>query len=146
VLSARPEAVSKARHTVSALPIGAAARHKLEVLVSELVANAIRHAKLTEQDPVSVHITAGNDRVRMAVRDQGPGFDTASVGSGDPLEPGGQGLVIVDALAESWGVEADLTGCTVWCEIAVDEHPREWVDRAVTDAYVGDLGRAMAAS
>jgi len=146
VLSARPETVSKARHTVSALPIGAAARQTLEVLVSELVANAIRHADLTEQDPVSVHITADRDRVRVAVRDQGPGFAATSVGGGDPLEPGGQGLVIVDALAESWGVETDSSGCTVWCEIVVDEHPREWVDRAVTDAYVGDLGRAMAAS
>jgi len=117
VLAARPQAVGKARRTVRALAVDRNARHTLELLVSELVANSIRHAGLTEQDPVSIHVTARSDRVRISVRDPGPGFDPPNADGGDPLEPGGQGYVIVQALADAWGIDRDETRCTVWCEI-----------------------------
>jgi len=146
VLSARPEAVSKARHTVRALPVAAAARNTLELLVSELVSNSIIHAGLTERDPVQVQITTRSDRVRLAVRDPGPGFAAPSIDAGDPLMPGGRGYVLIDAMADAWGIDDDASGCTAWCEVVVDEQPREAIDRAVTDAYLGDLGRQMAAS
>jgi anti-sigma regulatory factor (Ser/Thr protein kinase) len=144
VLAARPEAAAKARRAVRALPVAAEARDTLELLVSELVANAVLHAGLCPEDPVSVHITSRPDRVRVAVRDSGPGFGAPSADCGDLLAPGGRGCVIVDALSDTWGIERDAGGCTVWCEVGVDEHPREAVDRVVTDAYVGHLAVQMA--
>ena len=145
ILAARPQAVAKARHTVRALAVDASARKTLELLVSELVGNSIRHAGLTPQDPVSVHITAGIDRVRVAVRDPGPGFEAPPLDGGDPLVPGGHGYVIVEALSDAWGIDRDADGCTVWCELEVDERPGDAIDREVTDGYVGHLGVEMAA-
>jgi len=156
VLAARPEAAAQARHAARALPLAAATRDKLEMIVSELVANSVRHAGLTVEDPVSVHITSRADRVRLVVRDGGPGFTASPAGNGngsgngngngngDPLAPGGRGHVIVDALADAWGVDSDRSGCTVWCEIAIDDRPGEAVDREVTEAYLRVLTAQMA--
>ena len=145
VLAARPEAAARARHAMRALPLDAATRDTLELLVSELVTNAVRHAGLGPDDPVSVHITSRADRVRLAVRDSGPGFADPSTEAGDPLASGGRGCVIVDTLSDAWGIDRDASGCTVWCEVAVDEQPEEAVDRVVTNAYVGHLAGQMAA-
>lgn len=145
VLAARPEAAAKARHAMRALPLAAATRDTLELLVSELVTNAVRHAGLGPEDPVSIHITSRTDRVRLAVRDNGPGFAHPSVDASDPLALGGRGCVIVDTLSDTWGIDRDASGCTVWCEVAVDERPDEAVDRVVTNAYVGHLAGQMAA-
>jgi anti-sigma regulatory factor (Ser/Thr protein kinase) len=126
-----------------ALALDPTARRNLELLVSELVANSIRHAGLTEQDPISIHVTARSDRVRVSVRDSGPGFETPPVDGGNPLVPGGQGYVIIEALSDAWGIDSDENGCTVWCEIKVDERWRDAIDREVTDAYVGHLGTQL---
>jgi anti-sigma regulatory factor (Ser/Thr protein kinase) len=139
VLPARPEAIAEARRAVRGLLVDAAARDTLELLVSELVTNSVVHAGLGPEDPISVHITGRADRVRLAVRDSGPGFDEPSANGHDELAPGGRGCVIVDALADAWGIDGDAAGCTVWCEIAVAEHPAESVDHAVTEAYISRL-------
>ena len=123
LLSARPEAPGKARHAVRALPVAAATRETLELLVSELVTNAVVHAGLGPEDPISLHITSRVDRVRLAVRDPGPGFSRPAAPHRDPLAPGGRGVAIVDALSDDWGVDLDASGCTVWCEVAADEQP-----------------------
>ena len=123
VLAARPESAGKARHAVRALPIAAATRDTLELLVSELVTNAVVHAGLGPEDPISVHITSRVDRVRLVVSDPGPGFSRPVARSGDVLAPGGRGVAIVDALSDAWGVDVDGSGCTVWCEVAAGELP-----------------------
>jgi anti-sigma regulatory factor (Ser/Thr protein kinase) len=143
VLAARPEAAGKARYAVRALPVSPATRDKLELLVSEIVSNAVLHAGLSPEDPVSVHITSGPDRARLSVRDPGPGFVPEPKDRADPLAPGGRGCVIVDALADSWGIDCDTSGCTVWCEVVIDERPGEALDRQVTDAYLGSLVAEM---
>ena len=144
VLAARPEAAAKARHAVRALPVAPPARNKLELLVSELVANAVLHAGLAPDEPVSVDITTGPDRARLAVRDPGSGFEAPAAPGPDLLAEGGRGCLIVDAVADAWGVESDPSGCTVWCEVDIDERPSEALDRRVTDAYLGSLAVQMA--
>jgi anti-sigma regulatory factor (Ser/Thr protein kinase) len=144
VLAAGPKAPAKARHAARALQASPATRETLEMLVSELVANAVLHAGLTQEDPVSVHITSRADRIRLTVRDPGPGFEPPSRNGGDLLAPGGRGFVIVDALSDTWGIERDRHGCTVWCELTVDERPAEALDRQVTEAYLGSLAGQMA--
>jgi anti-sigma regulatory factor (Ser/Thr protein kinase) len=88
-------------------------RHELALLVSELVTNSVRHAGLSAGDPIELELTSANGRVRVAVRDGGPGFDPQTAVNGD----GGLGLEIVAAVANEWGVERDADGCTVWCAV-----------------------------
>lgn len=83
-----------------------------ELLVSELVTNAILHAR-TE---VRVRITVDHGRVRVEVEDGSPAparrrhFSTESAT--------GRGLALVDALAAQWGSEViDVSGKSVWFEL-----------------------------
>ncbi len=123
VLSARPESVSEARHTVVGLPLPQAARDVLALLASELMTNCILHAGLTGDDLVKLDVTTRADRVRLAVQDHGGGFRPPATfrSNGGPLESGGRGLMIVSELADDWGVDLSEGGCTVWCELEVDD-------------------------
>ena len=83
------------------------------LLVSELVTNAILHAR----SPVvlTVHTHSGN--VRIEVHDESglhPRQHTFSASSAT-----GRGLRLIETLAKRWGVEPDANGPgkTVWCEV-----------------------------
>ena len=83
------------------------------LLVSELVANSVRHG---EGDTVRLIVDVRDERrVRCEVVDQGSGFLPLArpVGS---QEDGGWGLYLVESLAESWGVREGSTH--VWFELA----------------------------
>jgi anti-sigma regulatory factor (Ser/Thr protein kinase) len=88
----------------------------LLLCVSELVTNAVRHART----PARLAVLVDGSIVRVSVSDSAPGA-VVTPGGGVPAgtEPHGRGLVLVDALADRWGVEADEHAKTVWCEVAV---------------------------
>jgi anti-sigma regulatory factor (Ser/Thr protein kinase) len=134
-LTARPEAAADARRALVGLPLSQMIRAKLELLVSELVTNSIRHAGLAAEDPVRLRVTHRAGRVRIAVRDGGRGFAAPSQEGRDPLTPGGHGLLIVDAMSERWGIDC-VDGCTVWCEVAVDDEPPAAVQHEVSTRHV----------
>jgi anti-sigma regulatory factor (Ser/Thr protein kinase) len=142
VLASSAEAVAEARREVVGLPVAQAPRDQLALVVSELVSNAVLHAGAVPGDAVRLQIRLRSGRARIEVRDGGVGFDPPSVAP-DPLAVGGQGLVIVAALSESWGVVRGPDGCTVWCEVLVEE-PARVVEHEVTGAYVRELAGAMA--
>lgn len=83
---------------------------ELELMVSELVTNAIVHA----QTAFTVRIITSEHAVLVEVSDQTPG--TVRAHSADPHEPHGRGLHIVQTLADRWGVRdtRSSTGKTVW--------------------------------
>jgi anti-sigma regulatory factor (Ser/Thr protein kinase) len=93
----------------------------LELLVSELVTNSVRHAGPAARDPatadhpIELRVTHSEGVLHVAVRDGGSGFSRSDVS----IEPkqGGLGLMIVNALSKMWGVECARPGCTVWCTI-----------------------------
>ena len=87
---------------------------KLRLLVTELVANSVRHARGT---PIDVTTTLGGaELVRVEVSDGGAGFDPpGEEPDPDPLRDSGWGLFLVRKIAERWGAEPK-TG-TVWFEI-----------------------------
>jgi anti-sigma regulatory factor (Ser/Thr protein kinase) len=146
VLGARPEAVGKARRALVGLPVPGSVRHRLTLLVSELVTNSVRHAGIATDDPISVHLTSRTGRVRLAVHDGGPGFLPSELESHDQLTVGGQGCVIVAALSDDWGVERDDSGCTVWCEIDTGEGLESALDRQVTGGYIDELALDLTGS
>jgi serine/threonine-protein kinase RsbW len=122
VLRARPEAAAEARGAVSALPLSETSRETVALIVSELATNSIRHAQLSPDDAIELHLGNGDGEVRVAVHDGGGGFSPPTAPA-DPLAIGGRGLAIVAALSTAWGVVCDGDGCTVWCEVAVDDGP-----------------------
>ena len=88
---------------------------RLRLLVSELVTNSVRHAGVEPGSRVILHVDAGDDAVRVSVIDEGRGF-MPRPRKRDIDEPGGWGLVLLDQLADRWGVENDGT-TRVWLEI-----------------------------
>ncbi len=86
------------------------------LLISELVTNSVRHAGLVATQPLQLSVVTSGDTVRVAVRDPGPGFRPPPPPP-NPAHVGGWGLVLVDQLAEKWGVEHDGEANVVWCEL-----------------------------
>jgi anti-sigma regulatory factor (Ser/Thr protein kinase) len=104
LLLATPEAVPEARHALAELQeVDRPTREVVELLVSELVSNAVRHGASDPYESILVHARCEHSCVHVEVCDEGPGFAPEP----DPrgvMEPGGNGLLLVDTLATDWGV------------------------------------------
>ena len=85
-----------------------------ELLVSELVTNAVRH---TTAARIRVDVTPQATCIRVSVHDPVPGLDRSD-GPPSPGPGGGFGLGIVEELATRWGVDDIESGKSVWFEIA----------------------------
>ena len=88
-----------------------------ELVVTELVANAVRHAgtEITVRLAALAGVPGG---VRAEVSDQ----STRPVRPrhANALEESGRGLFLVDILSSRWGADATSDGKTVWAEIEPD--------------------------
>jgi anti-sigma regulatory factor (Ser/Thr protein kinase) len=85
------------------------------LLVSELVTNSVRHAGLTPRDEIGLSVEDTGAGIRVAVSDPGPGFRPEGARPA-PTEESGWGLMLVDRIADRWGVHGP--GDTlVWFEI-----------------------------
>jgi serine/threonine-protein kinase RsbW len=121
-LPRRLEAPSAARRALAALNgdlhlISSARLRDAQLLVSELVANAIRHAH-APADGVVVEVRATPTTMRVEILDSGTGFDPAALPAPTHDAAGGWGLRIVDVMAHRWGVgPAAAGGTVVWFEI-----------------------------
>lgn len=94
------------------LPFDEAVFGGFELLLSELVTNAVR-AKCTN---IVVTARLQDDRLRVAVCDNAPGRPTLI--SAAPTDDHGRGLMIVSMLADDWGVAPAADGKEVWAELA----------------------------
>ena len=83
------------------------------LLVSELVTNAIVHARSAVELELSRDADA--DVLRVAVRDAS--VRPPRMGGFDLEALSGRGLALVEALSDRWGVEADASGKLVWFEL-----------------------------
>ena len=87
------------------------------LVVSELLSNAIMHARPLPGASLQVAWAVDAGSVEVAVSDGGaptrPHPGHASVSS-----LGGRGLDIVEYLARTWGVRNDPSGLTVWAVLA----------------------------
>jgi anti-sigma regulatory factor (Ser/Thr protein kinase) len=81
-----------------------------ELLVSELVTNAVVHAR----SDVELTISNLGDRTLVEVRDASPRLPEPAPPA---LGPNGRGLHLVSMLASRWGSQRTATGKTVWFEV-----------------------------
>src|SRR2546425_3219210 len=115
-LAGGPYAVTAARLALSEIDDLLEENQAFDVrlLVSELVTNSVQHAKVGPDDSIDLRVTIGDERIRVEVRDGGPGFEPAAP-SDEPDPDRGWGLFFVAQLASSWGV-GEQPG-SVWFEI-----------------------------
>lgn len=98
--------------------IGEAMYSDLALLLSELIANSVRHANAPDT-PIRVNVECRPHFCRAQVFDSGTGFDEPS----RPIEPpdasaeGGYGLLLVSRVATRWGAERVTDGMLVWFEL-----------------------------
>lgn len=87
-----------------------------ELVVSELVTNAIRHARPLPDGSIRVHWKVRGPRVEVEVTD-GCGEDTPVPKPKAEWAIAGRGLRIVRSLAYEWGVSDERNGRTVWASL-----------------------------
>jgi anti-sigma regulatory factor (Ser/Thr protein kinase) len=99
------------------------------LLVSELVSNAVVHART----PLTLTVSwcLGPSRVRVTVHDDSP--ETPHTRDFDVRATTGRGMQIVAALADSSGVVANAVGKDVWFELVPLSTPDDERATASTD-------------
>jgi anti-sigma regulatory factor (Ser/Thr protein kinase) len=85
-------------------------RDRARLLVSEVVANSVRHSGLGPDDSVEVRADPVGRGVHVEVRDEGTGFDPYRA-----IGPRRFGLRLVDAESDAWGVSLQPT--RVWFDV-----------------------------
>ncbi|MEO5901580.1 MAG: ATP-binding protein [Ilumatobacteraceae bacterium] len=86
------------------------------LLTSELVTNAFRHAgPHRSSDQLVLHVTSTAERVRVEVDDHSVALPTVDDRAFDMQSR--RGMVLVNSLSSTWGVEAGPDGKKVWFAI-----------------------------
>jgi PAS domain S-box-containing protein len=112
-----PEALTHARHMIRAAVQAWGARDRadeIELVADELITNALIH---TEGSSVVTLRSLGEGRLRIEVADSSSALPRRREAGEDGVS--GRGLLLVDRLADAWGVEARGGGKAVWCEFRV---------------------------
>ena len=87
-----------------------ASRDTAVLLASELVTNAVLHART----PVELAVVVDRDQALVCVADHEGGSDAVRSSGHSTDRPGGRGLALVDGLSDRWGAEPNADGKTVW--------------------------------
>jgi anti-sigma regulatory factor (Ser/Thr protein kinase) len=103
------EARRAVRQWLDHLVVDAARADDLVLVVSELVTNAVVHAR----SPAQLIATADDGRVRVEVHDHDPSPPRPRTTATDV---GGFGLPIVEQLTDGWGWTTTPSGKYVWTE------------------------------
>ena len=104
-----------------------------ELLVSELVTNAVKATAGRDEATVRLRLSGDSALVLIEVWDADPRApapkDLGEHGTPDPQEEGGRGLFLVAALSARWDwyPTREPAGKVVWCEIEASSPPRRGV-------------------
>ncbi|MFD9304282.1 SpoIIE family protein phosphatase [Streptomyces sp. NPDC060048] len=115
------DAPAMARHLIRAAVAAWGARDQadgIELAADELMTNALVHTDGVGH--VSMRLTA-DGRIRIEVEDTSSALPQRR--EADDWAVSGRGLMLVDRLADSWGVEPRGGGKCVWCEFAIPGAP-----------------------
>lgn len=122
VLPGQRQSVGMGRHwvvrTAAAGGVVGMANQVVELLASELLANAVVHGG--ESSPIGVQVRHTATTVRVSVSDGGT--TSPVVLRREPSAPSGRGMAIVEAMSTRWGVDEHAAGGkTVWFELDLDD-------------------------
>lgn len=121
-LPAQRRSVAVGRHWVvkeaAELGITGMANQVLELLTSELLANAVLHGP--DDESIGLRMRSCDDRVEIAVTDRATAPPV--VMHAEPTAPSGRGMAIVEAMSSRWGVDELAQGKSVWFELDLDEY------------------------
>jgi two-component sensor histidine kinase len=109
-LEPRPESARLVRRALDEHEIPEDIAHTVLLLSTEIVGNAVRHAKLEPDQRIVFFARLQPDFARIEVADPGPGFEP------DMVSSDGFGLRLLSKLAARWGVDRER-GCKVWFEV-----------------------------
>ncbi|MFF4968490.1 ATP-binding protein [Streptomyces sp. NPDC001037] len=88
-----------------------------ELLVSELVTNALRHTR----GPLRLNLRLGESRLLCEVEDVEPAGPVRNAAG--PDAEGGRGTELLDLLADAWGSVRTATGKSVWFALRRPDAP-----------------------
>lgn len=84
-----------------------------EVIVSELVSNAVRHAR----PPLHLLLAVRGARLHLALRDGSAALPQPVRGGPPPTGDNGRGLMLIDGIAAAWGSMRTTEGKVVWATL-----------------------------
>ena len=93
--------------------IGNPLRDDAQLVVSELVTNALMHG----DGALVVRASISDSAVQVSVTDSGDGVP--EVLPLDPSRIGGLGLIVVERIASDWGISPFPGGKTVWAALSL---------------------------
>ena len=114
VLRAASDARKATRRWLADSAMSAALLDDLQLVISELVTNAVVHART----PLRLLVRFDGHRVVTEVFDADARLPTPGVSVDDV---GGRGLILVDRLSDRWGCEPFLDGKRVWAELTEEQ-------------------------
>lgn len=119
-MPARPESAATIRREVAAELLDAGVDPEVvdDVLVvaSELVGNAVRHARALPRGGLAVTWGHSAGGITISVTDGG-GIQRPRLREAGPYDTSGRGLSIVSALTDFWGVRPGSGTVTVWAHL-----------------------------
>ncbi|MEW2622189.1 ATP-binding protein [Streptomyces sp. NPDC048106] len=129
-LSATPRGARLARRlTASSLaswgyPYDGEPTETAQLLVAELAANAVTHGRVAGRDfELRLAHLPEENTLRIEVSDP-RGDRPLRILRAAPGDVHGRGLIVVEALARTWGVRERVVGKTVWAEIPLTPERR----------------------
>lgn len=93
--------------------LAAEAGEPTRLVVTELVTNAMEHARA----PIQLTVRFPGECVRVEVHDAAS--EPPRRQPEDPWEERGRGLQLVEALSSRWGWNTDAAGKTVWADVSI---------------------------
>jgi anti-sigma regulatory factor (Ser/Thr protein kinase) len=121
-LPATADGIAEARRALGELVDGRVDEETaadLRLILSELLANCVAHAGLADDDAVALEIAVDDERVRIEVSDGGIGFTLHRARHPDAEAVSGRGLLLVEELADRWGMHREDQRTHVWAEIVL---------------------------
>lgn len=105
--------------TLTAWNVNAGEVEAAQLVVSELVTNAVLHA--ADSPTISLDLRLTDGAVRILVSDGGLGGPEPRLHPDPRTGETGRGIWLVDAFAERWGTETHgRNGKTVWCDLSIE--------------------------
>ena len=120
-LDASPEAPARARAEITAwlrhTALDGTLLDDARLLVSELVTNSFRHARINPNQPLRLTGSVRATMLRIEIHDEGIGGTVARRTPRQHDGAGGFGLDLAAQLSSAWGIERDVHGTNVWFEL-----------------------------